>query len=88
MISDTDSVLAETRRMLMSIHAEAEDAAGQVQRVVMLRIRSLIADKEMVTAQANLDLARSGEWRCDYAAWHGQIDAEIKELLKQHNGPS
>lgn len=53
--------------------------------LVSLRIRSLIADKEMVTAQANLDLARGGEWRCDYAAWHGQIDAEIQELLKQAN---
>ena len=63
----------------------ADAVSGQVHPVVMLRIRSLISDKEMVTAQANLDLARSGEWLFDYAAWHGQIDAEIKELLKQHN---
>jgi hypothetical protein len=46
-----------------------------------LRIRSLISDKEMVTAQANLDLARGGDWRCDYAQWHGQINAEILKLI-------
>ena len=60
-------------------------AAVALDPLVSLRIRSLIADKEMVTAQANLDLARGGEWRCDYAAWHGQIDAEIQQLLKQAN---
>lgn len=62
-----------------------EMAFNYVDEFVSLRVRSLIADKEMITAQANLDLARSGEWRCDYAAWHGQIDAEIQELLKKTN---
>lgn len=46
-----------------------------------LRIRSLIADKDMITSQANLDLARGGEWRADWAQAHGQIDAEIQTLL-------
>lgn len=60
-----------------------KDAAdgGSVDGLLELRIRSLIEDKAMVTAQANLDLARGREWRCDYAAWHGQIDAEIQNLL-------
>ena len=53
--------------------------------LLALQIRSLIADKEMVTATANLDLARGGEWRCDYQAWHGQIDNEINALLSEVN---
>ena len=53
--------------------------------LLALRIRSLIADKEMVTATANLDLVRGGEWRCDYQAWHGKIDTEINALLSEAN---
>ena len=53
----------------------------KMKELTFLRIRSLIADKEMVTAQANHDLAIGGEWRMDYAAWHGTLDAEIQRLL-------
>jgi hypothetical protein len=53
--------------------------------LLALRIRSLIADKEMVTATANLDIARAGEWGQDYQAWHGQIDKEIEELFSKAN---
>jgi hypothetical protein len=67
------------------VSTQNTQAAGSLDALVSLRIRSLIADKEMVTAQANLDLARSGEWRCDYSAWHGQIDAEIEKLFDQAN---
>jgi hypothetical protein len=35
----------------------------------------------MVVAQANHDLARFGEWRFDYSAQNGQIDADIQGLL-------
>jgi len=55
---------------------------GIKQEILLLHIRKLIADKEMVTATANYDLARGGEWRSDYSAWHGQIDAEIEVALK------
>ena len=55
--------------------------------LLALRIRSLIADKEMITAIANLDIARAGEWRQDYQAWHGQIDKEIEELFSEANIP-
>ena len=47
--------------------------------LTLLKIRSLIADKEMVTAQANLDLARGG-WTMDYWAWHVRIDRDITQL--------
>lgn len=51
--------------------------------IAILKIRSLIADKEMVIAQANHDLARFGAWQFDYSAQNGQIDAEIQELLDE-----
>jgi hypothetical protein len=51
--------------------------------LLVLKIRSLIADKEMVTAQANRDMTCGDGWRTDYAAWHGQLDAEIQSLLDQ-----
>ena len=54
-----------------------------VSGLVMLRIQSLIADKEMVTAQANRDISMSGEWQCDYTEWYRQIDDEIKRLFDQ-----
>ena len=53
--------------------------------LLAVRIRSLIADKGMVTATANLDLARGGEWRCGYQVWHSQIDTEINALLSEAN---
>ncbi len=48
--------------------------------LILLKIRSLIANKEMVTARANLDLARGGEWIQDYLAWQAHIDSEISQL--------
>ena len=53
--------------------------------LLALRIRSLIADKEMVTATANLDIKRGGEWRCDYQAWYREIDAKIEALFSEAN---
>lgn len=46
-----------------------------------LRIRSAIADKEMVTAMANRDLQCGDGWRCDYAEWHREVSKEIEELF-------
>jgi len=66
--------------------AEAESLVGVANDVLLaLRIRSLIADKEMVTATANLDLARGGEWRLDYSAWQGQLNVEIDALFSEAN---
>ena len=51
--------------------------------LLALRIRSLIADKEMITAQANETFGRCGAWNCDYSAWYQKIDAELQELFKK-----
>jgi hypothetical protein len=53
--------------------------------LLALRIQSLIADKGMIVASANRDLACYGEWRTDYNAWHEQTDAEIQSLFSQAN---
>jgi hypothetical protein len=52
-------------------------------QAILLRVRDLISDKEMNTAQANLDLQRGGEWRGDYALVNMQIGIEIDKLLTQ-----
>ena len=46
-----------------------------------LRIRSAIADKEMVMAMANRDLQCGDGWRCDYAEWHREVSKEIEKLF-------
>jgi hypothetical protein len=48
-----------------------------------LRVRSLIADKEMMVAAAHRDMATFGEWRCHYDARCSQINVEILRLLKE-----
>jgi len=58
------------------------------QELTILKIRSLIADKEMIVASANRDLTCYGEWRTDYNAWHEQTDAEIQVLFSQANTPA
>ena len=49
--------------------------------IALLKIRSLISDKEMVIAQANHDLARFGAWQFDYSSQNVLIDHDIQDLL-------
>jgi len=60
---------------------DSEEAVGCSALLATLKIRSLIADKEMITAQANYETQRFGEWRMDYPGWHDQIDKEIEALF-------
>jgi hypothetical protein len=53
---------------------------------VLLKIRSLIADKEFNTALANRELANGG-WTYDHQHEHNCIDAEIVKLFKQLEKP-
>jgi len=54
--------------------------------LVLLKIRNLIADKEMITAIANRALAMGG-WDLDYAAMHHDCETSIQELLRIANDP-
>ena len=51
----------------------------------ILRIRSLIADKEMLISRANNDLAVGGYWLGDYEGWAREIQGEIDAILKQNS---
>jgi len=53
--------------------------------LLALQICSLIADKEMVTATANMNIAAYGSWRCDYASCHDEIDQQIQALFLEAN---
>jgi len=50
----------------------------------LLRIRALVADKEMLVSRANNDLAVGGYWLGDYEGWAREIQGEIDAILKQN----
>jgi len=53
------------------------------QKALLLRLRSLVADKEWTIACANMDLARAGEWSCDHKHQMKLTQADIDETLCQ-----
>ena len=76
--ADIDVGRAEILRALDRFGVACGSATSH--EATLLRVRSLIADKEMLVAQANLDLSRGGG--CfDWAAACVRIDAEIEKLL-------
>jgi hypothetical protein len=62
-----------------------EPRSGSLHVLLALKIRSLIADKEMIVASANRDITQYGEWRTDYNAWHMQTESELQALLSEAN---
>ena len=51
---------------------------------ILLRVRNLLEERALLTAQANHDTAKFGEWRCDYTIPHAQISAEIERILSEN----
>ena len=49
-------------------------------QIILLKVRSLIADKDFFVSLAFRDIELGG-WRCDYDQMRGQIDVEINDLL-------
>ena len=49
--------------------------------VALLRIRNIIANKELVIAQANMETQRCGGWTCDWFALVRDDDAELQGLF-------
>ena len=54
------------------------DANVQAQ---LLKIRNLLADKEMLIARANRELQQCGEWRSDWRAQIERISYKITEAF-------
>lgn len=50
--------------------------------LLMLKIRALIAQQEMIVAQANRDL-QTEAWLCDYRAAHDDIGVKIEQLVDE-----
>ena len=59
------------------------DAEGVSSSALLaLSFQSLIADKQMLIATANRDLAQYGEWQRTHAEEFTQIDCEMDRLMR------
>ena len=61
----------------------SEQPKNQRETKLLLKLRSAIADKEWITACANMDTARAGSWTCDWHEGMRQAQKEIDEILKK-----
>jgi hypothetical protein len=52
------------------------------EEIILLKIRNLIADKEMEVAIANKEMDL-GNWLCDHALIVRELDNEIQQLFKE-----
>jgi hypothetical protein len=52
-----------------------------MREIFLLRLRGAIAEKEWITAQANMETARGG-WACDWAIGMQQAQAQIDHLTE------
>lgn len=55
----------------------------QMNEFRLLRLRNFIADKEAVICRANNDIAKFGEWRCDWDIPLKKINEQIIEALEK-----
>lgn len=51
--------------------------------LLMLELRNAIADKEFYTANANADLAKYGEWQCNWAECSNEVSRRIISLIAE-----
>jgi len=47
-----------------------------------MKLKNLLLDKEMVIERARHDRSKLGEWCCDYASITGEINEEIRQVIK------
>lgn len=53
----------------------------------MLRAVHLIAEKNWITACANLDTTRYGQWQCDWQKAMIEVDNDLTAVLSQLEVP-
>lgn len=51
--------------------------------LLSLRYRDLLSQREEITARANHDLTKYGEWQADYDERYRSIDLEFELLTKE-----
>ena len=54
--------------------------------LAMLRIKSLIIDKEHINKRIESDIIKYGEPQCDYGTWYEETNAQIDEGFKEVGG--
>lgn len=54
-----------------------------MKELLLLALRNAIADKEFYTAQANADLAKYGEWQCNWAECVHEVSVRIVEIMAE-----
>ena len=50
------------------------------------RLRGLASCLDSVSEQARADIARFGEWRCDYGSWMQSYREQIESILEATKG--
>jgi hypothetical protein len=53
--------------------------------LLALKLRNAIASKEWITAAANVEVAKYGEWQCDWYTAMREAENEITALLHSAN---
>ncbi len=69
-------------------HPTQQEAQAQPKRIEpldLLKIRNIIATREMNTAQANLELSNGG-WLCDHAEYDRVLQADVDEIIERLGG--
>jgi len=59
-----------------------------MRELLLLRLRSAIADKEWAIACANMEIANRWEWSCDWSEGMRRAQAEIDDLTRQLKEPT
>lgn len=57
--------------------------SDQFKELLLLRLRSAIADKEWVIAQANRETHHGDFWTCDWNQGVQDAESEIQSLIQQ-----
>ena len=48
-----------------------------------LLLRAIIADKEQLTATCNYELAKYGEWQCDWYTAYAELNTKQQAILDE-----
>lgn len=69
------------------MESEKNEWGRMQEKMILLRLRDAIAQKEWITAQANSDLCRGG-WMCDWEIPQQQAQAQIDQLIGMCQKPT
>lgn len=53
-------------------------------QILIIEIQAIIQQMQSINSQAQMDLSRGGEWRCDYAGLIWQCDEELNRKIAEY----